>query len=75
MGLFAFRYELRRGDEIVATGHLNSERPFEIGERIEIGGRAGIVRSVEPLLGELERRLVVQVLREDDGPNGGVSPT
>ena len=75
MGLFAFRYELRRGDEIVATGHLNSERPFEIGERIEIGGRAGIVRAVEPLLGELERRLVVQVLREDDGPTGGVSPS
>jgi hypothetical protein len=32
-----YRYELRRGDEVVATGHLNEERPLQIGARIEIG--------------------------------------
>jgi hypothetical protein len=30
-----------------------------------IGGRPGIVRSIEPLLGERELHLVVQLWRED----------
>jgi hypothetical protein len=57
-----YRYELRRGDEVVATGHLNYERPLEVGDRVEIGGQLGIVRTIEPLLGEREIRLVVQLL-------------
>ena len=44
-----YRYELRRGDEVIATGHLSSEQPFEAGERITIGSRSGIVRSIEPV--------------------------
>jgi len=60
-----YRYELRRGDEIVATGHLTRERPLEVGERLMIGRRDGIVRAVEPLLGEREERLVIQLVRED----------
>jgi hypothetical protein len=60
-----YRYELRRGDEVIATGHLSSEQPFEVGGRITIGSRSGIVRSVEPLLGERELRLVVQLRRDD----------
>ncbi|HZR93773.1 MAG TPA: hypothetical protein VFA44_15340 [Gaiellaceae bacterium] len=59
-----FRYELRCGEKIVATGHLNSEPALEVGDHIEIGGQAGIVRTIEPLLGELEVRLVVQLLRD-----------
>jgi hypothetical protein len=54
-----YRYELRCGDEIVATGHLSREQPLEVGDRIEVGGRPGIVRTIEPLLGEYEVRLVV----------------
>jgi hypothetical protein len=57
-----YRYELRRGDEVVATGHLNYERPLGVGDRVEIGGQPGIVRTIEPLLGEREIRLVVQLL-------------
>jgi hypothetical protein len=57
-----YRYELRRDDEVVATGHLNYEQPLEVGDRIEIGGQPGIVRTVEPLLGEREVRLVVELL-------------
>jgi hypothetical protein len=57
-----YRYELRRGDEVVATGHLTYEEPLEVGARIEIGGQTGIVRTVEPLTGEREVRLVVQLL-------------
>lgn len=58
-----YRYELRRGDEVVATGHLNYERPLGVGDRVEIGGEHGIVSTIEPVLGERERRLVVQLLR------------
>ena len=59
-----YRYELRRGEEVIATGHLSREQPLEVGERIAIGSQAGIVRVIEPLLGERELRLVVQLLRE-----------
>jgi hypothetical protein len=57
-----YRYELRRADEVVATGHLSREQPLEIGDRIEIGGQSAIVRTIEPLLGESEQRLVLRLL-------------
>lgn len=60
-----YRYELRRGAEVIATGHLSREQPLEVGERITIGSQAGIVRDVEPLLGEHELRLVVQLTRDE----------
>jgi len=59
-----YRYELRRGDEVVATGHLRREEPLEVGDRLEINGQPGIVRTVDPLLGEHELRLVVQLVRD-----------
>jgi hypothetical protein len=59
-----YRYELRRGDQLVATGRLSVQRRFEVGDRVEIGGKAGIVRSVEPVLGESALRLVVQLIRD-----------
>jgi hypothetical protein len=59
-----YRFELRRSDQLIATGHLSSEQPFEVGDTVRIGRRVGIVRAIEPLLGEPELRLVVQVLRE-----------
>jgi hypothetical protein len=57
-----YRYELRRGDEVVATGHLSREAPLEVGERLAVNGQVGIVRTVEALLGERELRLVVQLV-------------
>jgi hypothetical protein len=56
-----YLYELRGGDEIVATGHLSREHPLEIGDRIEIGGQPAIVRTIEPLLREAELRLVLRL--------------
>lgn len=61
-GVVGYRYELRRGDEVVPTGHLHHEQALEVGDRFQIGGQPGIVRTVEPLLGEGETRLVVQLL-------------
>lgn len=60
-----YRYELRRGDQVIATGHLSREVPLEVGERISIGSQSGIVRSIDPLLGEHELRLVVELWRDD----------
>jgi hypothetical protein len=59
-----YRFELRHADEIVATGHLSPEHPLEVGDSITIGRRVGIVRTIEPQLGESELRLVVQLQRD-----------
>jgi hypothetical protein len=59
-----YRYELRSGQEILATGHLSHEQPLEDGDQIEIGGQPAIVHTIEPLLGEPELRLVLQLLRD-----------
>jgi hypothetical protein len=59
-----YRYELRRGEEVVATGHQSRDEPLDVGERLMIGSQSGIVRSVEPLLHERELRLVVQLVRD-----------
>ena len=56
-----YRYELRRGDEIVATGHLSSDDPYELGDAVTIGLSSGVVSAVEPTLGARELRLVVQI--------------
>ena len=51
-----YRYELRRGEEVLATGHLTRERPLEVGERIVIGGRPGIGRDAGGISGWEHRR-------------------
>lgn len=64
MGDPEYVYELRQGDEVVATGRISHPSRLEVGDRVTIGGREGIVRSVEPLLGSPELRLVVQLVRD-----------
>jgi hypothetical protein len=64
MPSFAYRYELRRGEDVIATGHITRERALEVGERLTMSGQPGIVRSIEPVLNERELRLIVQLLRE-----------
>ena len=58
--------ELRRGDEIVATGHLAHDHTFEIGDRVTVAGRTGIVHSIIPIRGQNKHRLVVQLLPAGD---------
>jgi hypothetical protein len=60
----AYRFELRRAEVVVATGHVSWEEPLEVGDSITIGRRQGTIRTIEPLLGEQEMRLVVQLLRD-----------
>ena len=65
---FRYRYQLRRGDEVVATGHISFEHQLEVGERVEIGGSAGLVHSAAPTLHDLELHLIVELLPQpDDG--------
>jgi hypothetical protein len=64
MPTFDYRYELRQGENIVATGHLTREQPLEVGDQVDIGAATGIVRGVEPVLGAHELRLVVQIRRD-----------
>jgi hypothetical protein len=45
-------------------GHLTREEQLEVGDRVGINGQAGIVRTIEPLLGKRDRRLVVQLVRD-----------
>jgi hypothetical protein len=59
-----YRYEIRRGDEILATGHLTNHEPLEAGQSIKIGKREGVIQTVEPLLGESELRVVVQLPKD-----------
>ena len=59
-----YRYELRNGDTIAATGHLTYETPLELGDTITIGKRVGVVRELGPRQPEGEYRLVVQLLDE-----------
>jgi hypothetical protein len=64
VGGVVYRFELRRGDEIIATGYLSPEEPLEVGDSVTIGRRTGIVRAIEPTLNEPALRLEVQVLRD-----------
>jgi hypothetical protein len=64
MAATAYRYELRDNDQIVSTGHLEHDTPLEVGQAITIGRRDGIVRIIEPILGERELHLVVQLSPE-----------
>jgi len=45
---FLYRYELRRNEELLATGHLSREGPLEVGDTLAIGRSHGIVRSIDP---------------------------
>jgi hypothetical protein len=58
----SYTYELRRGDVIVATGHLTTEAPLEVGDRVALNGEEGIVRTITPPISDDEERLVVQLL-------------
>ena len=61
MTAVGYRYELRRGGELVATGRLSRERPLEPGQQVEVAGYLGTVQSVEPILGSRELNVVITV--------------
>jgi hypothetical protein len=58
----AYAYELWRGDQVVATGHMKQEDPLVVGERVVVGGYRGMVHAVSPQMVGGELRLVVQLM-------------
>lgn len=58
-------YEVRRGEELLATGRLTDERELTTGDEVEIAGWGGIVRDAIPIPQKREVRLVIQVPRQD----------
>jgi hypothetical protein len=63
VGAHSYRYSLRRGDEVVATGYLLSEHRLEVGEELSVGPHRGVVIAVDPVVGGLEEQLTLE-LRE-----------
>ncbi|HWE80071.1 MAG TPA: hypothetical protein VG265_00340 [Gaiellaceae bacterium] len=61
MTLTTYRYELREGDSVLATGHISFELPLEVGDPVEVGRRRGVVRDLGPRDANGETRLVVQL--------------
>ena len=62
-----YLYELRRGDQIIATGHINHDQPLEVDEHIAVAGHTGTVREIIPGIGHNPVRLIVELL---PGPSG-----
>jgi len=56
-----YHYELRHAGIVVATGRLDREDPFEVGEKVVIGGHPGVVDAIYPQLVEQALRVVVQL--------------
>jgi hypothetical protein len=50
--------------EVIATGHLTWPQRLAAGDQLQILGHTGTVLSIEPLIGELEHRIVVQAVTD-----------
>ncbi len=59
--MISYRYELREGDVIIATGHISYEVPLELGDLVTLGKTRGVVRDLGPRVAGGEVRLVLQL--------------
>ena len=71
MASLSYTYELRRGEELLATGRFSRDSPLDVGQRIQVNGREGIIRSIEPQLHRGDQRVVIQLVRSDAPNTGG----
>jgi hypothetical protein len=61
----SYIYELRQGETVVATGHINHDPPLEVGQHLVINKRDGLVQAIDPTIDPREHRLVIQLLHDD----------
>jgi hypothetical protein len=54
-------YELRDGETAILTGHLGRMEPLELGDLVDLGGLTATVVAIEPIVGDQELRLVVEL--------------
>lgn len=59
-----YLYELRRGEEVLATGRLRESEPLAVGDRIALAGRTGVVRTIEPQLGNPTMHVLLEADEE-----------
>ena len=57
------RYELRSAGVVLASGVMDEIGAFQVGDRLDVGGSAGIVRAIEPDVGERMPRLILELDR------------
>jgi hypothetical protein len=62
MATINYRYELRRGDSITATGRISYETALSVGDPITIGTAHGVVRAVGPRHADGEVRLLIELV-------------
>lgn len=74
MASTTYRYELRRGDTITATGHITYDDPLEAGDEITIGRSIGIVRELGPRNPDGEIRLVIEFPPHHSADNDAALP-
>ena len=55
-----YEYELRDGDEVVATGRITVDQPLAVGDQVTIGSRLGVVTDLLPPLGGRDLRIIVR---------------
>jgi hypothetical protein len=60
--LFEYSYELRRDEQILVTGHFDRDQPLNLGDPIAIAGYRGLVRRIEPQLGEPRLHLIIETI-------------
>ena len=61
----SYIYELRECETVVATGHITHDPPLEVGQRLVINQRDGLVHAIDATTDPREQRLVIQLLRND----------
>jgi hypothetical protein len=71
MAPIRYRYLLRRGAEIAATGLISLEEPLVVGDEVTIGSEPGEVVEVGPRLTTGEFRLIVRLLPAGSAPAVG----
>ena len=68
MSELQFRYELRTGHQILATGHLSVAHPIHVGDELALGAKRGIVAEITPIPGSHESRLVIKLATNEPTP-------
>jgi hypothetical protein len=59
-GSLTYEYELREGDEVIATGRLTVDHPLAVSERVAIGARTGVVVELLPRIHGREERAILE---------------
>ena len=63
-GAVTYEYELRDGDEVIATGRFTIDTSLAPGDRVTIGKHACVVTDLLPAIAEREARVILAATSE-----------